>query len=146
MRRTGFRAAMGLLTLAVLSGSSDRLHARGLPYLAKGLDWTSNKMLLNSSPIRPWDCRLFAQDRGLGFNQPCYTSGHTLDPDYSSSYAVGGGFHLPLNPSTVLSTSVQFWWSKMDGAPKGLSSRHQGTLADINIRALHLVVGFNTRF
>ena len=146
------RVVMGMWVLVCLGASVETIQAEGLlgnhwaPCLEMGPGSHPEPVLLH----RPftWTWRAIAADRSLGFDRPTGVTLKVLDPDYSAAYALGGGLDLSLNSTTVLTTSVQFLWTKIDRAWQRTSGSQPSSsdLSAFNIRAVNLVLGLTARF
>lgn len=148
MKRYGVLTVMGGLMFGLLWGPPCQAQSAGWAGdLFKG---TSGSHKISALPGRsaPWAWRMVASDRGLGFNRPMHANVQWLDPDFSAVYAVGGGLDVAISPTAVFSTSVQFLWTKIDGAWRDVSDAHSAAsdLTGFNIRAVNLVFGLRARF
>ncbi len=140
-----FRSVFGVLGAVLLWASV--CQARTWEGLSRWVpqNTASHKAIRADSDAPIWSYRITATDLALGYDRPWYAKTHTMDPDFSAAYAVGGGFNVLLSPATTLSTSLQFLWRKIDENGQRAVS-HSSGLAGFNIRAVNLVIGIQARF
>lgn len=145
MRRFRFHRALGVLGAIILWGPV--CQGQILQNLAKWMPQpdTSDKLSVAGQDPKVFSYGLTAADLALGYDRPWQAKAHTMDPDFSAAYAVGGGVNVLLSPAMTLSTSLQFLWRKIDENGQQAVS-HSSGLAGLNIRAVNLVIGIQARF
>lgn len=148
MRPFGFWSMLGVLGVVLLWGSV--CQAQGGADLAGWLTvpGASRHSIVPGKTPPLWSYSMLAMDLTRGYDRPWQAKTESLDPDFSAAYAVGGGFKFFLSPTTTFSTSLRFLWRKIDtgGQSASLAQENTSRLGGLNIRAINLVIGVQTRF